>query len=161
MYSDGGITSMLDTLIPLTVLILFMFLLLYLLHAVGLYKMGKTVGAERSWLAFVPVANLYVMGKIVKEVSIAGITLTKLEFVLPAVTVTGIVLSQLPAIGFLAGAAAGVFYYIVLYNLYKNFRPASAAPFIIVSILLGFMTSIFVFIMRNDIPVEQHVKMQI
>lgn len=39
-------------------------LVFYLLQASGLYKMGKTVGISAPWMAYIPVVNLYAMGKI-------------------------------------------------------------------------------------------------
>ncbi len=37
---------------------------MYLFFGIGLHKMGKTLGIEKSWMAFVPYASSYLMGKI-------------------------------------------------------------------------------------------------
>lgn len=37
---------------------------MYLLQSFGLYKIGGTLKIENPWLAFIPVANIYMLGKI-------------------------------------------------------------------------------------------------
>ena len=35
---------------------------LYIIFSIGLYQMAKNAGLENSWLAFVPIAQMYIMG---------------------------------------------------------------------------------------------------
>ncbi len=160
MYAGVDISSVLLKVVPFLVFLSAVGFALYVLYALGLYKMGKNLGINGSWLAFIPVANLYVMGKIVDQVSIGGLSVPRLEFVLPVGFLAAIILGQTPVIGPLVSVAFFVFYYIILYSLYNKYRPDSAMPFIIVSILLGFMVPVLLFIMRNDIHVERRVKLQ-
>ncbi len=45
---------------------------LFLLQGAGLHTMAKRLGMQKRWLAFVPFANLYYMGKIVGDCSFFG-----------------------------------------------------------------------------------------
>lgn len=160
MYSSHDLTSFFLTVIPIFVCLSLAGLVLYILHAVGLYKMGKTTGLELRWLAFLPIANLYVMGKLVGNMTISGHEVPKPEIILPVSAVAVLVIGQLPVIGALLTLAVCIIYFIALYKLYKNYRPDRAAIYLIVSVVLGFMIPVFIFVMRNEIPVEQRVELQ-
>ena len=70
-YGDYDIATRTETgwaLIAVAIMI-FLFalaieLVFYLLKSFGLYKMAKTVGLSAPWLAFIPIANDYTLGKI-------------------------------------------------------------------------------------------------
>lgn len=42
-------------------------LALYILRAIGIYKMSKTAGIEYPWLCFIPVANSFALGRIAEK----------------------------------------------------------------------------------------------
>ncbi len=42
-------------------------IVMYLLQALGLYNMGKTLQLSKPWLSFIPVANVYALGKIAEN----------------------------------------------------------------------------------------------
>lgn len=42
-------------------------IVLYLLQAIGLYKMGEKLQVSNAWLSFIPVANIYALGKIAEK----------------------------------------------------------------------------------------------
>ncbi len=45
---------------------------IFLLQAFGLYKMAKNRGMKKKWLAFMPFANIYYIGKLAGETSVFG-----------------------------------------------------------------------------------------
>ncbi len=49
-----------------------LWLLFFILQGIGLCTMAKNRGVARSWLAFIPFANIYYMGKLVGECSLFG-----------------------------------------------------------------------------------------
>lgn len=63
-YYDVGGFAFIGYLLLLGLFALAVGLVFYLLQAVGLYKMGKTVGVSAPWLAFIPVVNVFALGKI-------------------------------------------------------------------------------------------------
>lgn len=72
MYNNNFDSSSMDALMSGGILIFFMFigiisLVMFLMISYSYYKMAKKEGIDNAWLAFVPVANLYIMGKIAKD----------------------------------------------------------------------------------------------
>lgn len=45
---------------------------LYVLNGIGLMKMAKSCGLARGWMAFVPIANVYLMGQLAEQNPTAG-----------------------------------------------------------------------------------------
>ncbi len=135
---------------------------LYILFAVGLYGLAKNANTGNEWLAFIPIAQFYIIGKILREVKILNYTVPQLELVLPlapvALMVVGAILGVIPILGglvvFLLNIAYGVFYVVVLYNFYKKYKGQDAVLMTILSIVLPFMGPIYFFTMRNLPPIE-------
>ena len=42
-------------------------IILYILRAIGIYKMSKTAGLEYPWLSFIPVASSYTLGRLAEK----------------------------------------------------------------------------------------------
>jgi hypothetical protein len=57
---------------------------LYLLMAWSLYVMASKRNIEYAWLAFIPFANYYILGKLVGDVSVGTYPVPYIEYVLPA-----------------------------------------------------------------------------
>lgn len=60
----SGVASFIGLYILILLFSLAIGLVFYLLEAVGLYKMGKTVGMSAPWMAFIPVLNVFALGKV-------------------------------------------------------------------------------------------------
>ncbi|MBR4296447.1 MAG: hypothetical protein IKT56_06405 [Clostridia bacterium] len=67
---------------------------LYLLRAIAIYKMGKTVGAKAAWLAFIPVLDSYVIGRIA-ETPFEGKKPFKYSIILPLVNLISIIITYM------------------------------------------------------------------
>lgn len=67
---------------------------LYLLRAIAIYKMGKTVGAKAAWLAFIPVFDSYVVGRIA-ETPFEGKKPFKYSIILPLVNIINIIVPSI------------------------------------------------------------------
>lgn len=137
---------------------LFVFVILaivmYILLSLGLYKLAQNAGIENPWLAWIPIANLYILGKLVKTVSLGSFEIPSLEIVLPVASIATVVLANIPVIGWLFNIAYLVLLVLVLYRLFSIYRPEQATLWTVLSIVLSFigMPAIFIFIMRNDRP---------
>jgi hypothetical protein len=127
-------------------------LILYLVYSFGLYKMAQKQGLENSWLAFVPIIQLYTLGKVIGELKILSYKIPQPEFVLPGSTIISIVLSQVPVIGLLINLAVIVLYVAAFYELYKKYKPASAVLYTVISFVIPFTLPFFVFSLRNEAP---------
>lgn len=133
---------------------------LYLLFSVGLYGLSKTEGTGNEWFAFVPILQLYIIGKILREIKIGTYTVPQLELVLPlapiALMLAGRILEIIPLLGALAALilniAYAVFSIMVLYNFYKRYKGEKATLMTVLSVVLFFMGPIYVFNLRNSRP---------
>lgn len=135
------------------IVILFIFItviVLYVLGAYGLYKMATNDGVENAWLAWIPIANMYILAKLIKTLSIGSYKVPNLDIVLTVGAIASSVLSTIPIIGFLIVIAYTIIGIFALHKLYSKYRPENATLFLILSIIFGFMAPIFIFIMRND-----------
>lgn len=133
----------------------------YILMALGLYTMAKNRGIENPWLAWIPIANLYILAKLIGSLSIGGWEVPKLEMFLPLATVVVMLTSWIPAIGTLISIANAVLVLFALYKLYKMYRPEQATLWLIltivgfVTVVLSFLGPVFIFMMRNDTVVSE------
>lgn len=128
---------------------------LYLLFAFGLYTMGMKRGIELSWLAFIPIAQLYVVGIILKRLKVFSIEIPRPEIVLPLTPIVVSIVSNIRIIGPLAGIAELILFIAVMYYLFKMYKGADTAIlYTVLSIIFWFMMPIFVFMMRNTDPIE-------
>lgn len=125
---------------------------LYVLSSIGLYTLAKNAGIENEWLAWIPIANLYIWGKLVGSVKVFDYEIPRLELVLPIGTVLMGPIGAIPLIGWLAVLAFAVLQVICMYQLFKIYRPESATLFTVLSVIFMFMYPIFIFIIRNDSP---------
>lgn len=133
---------------------------MYVLFAIGLYGLAKTENTGNEWFAFIPILQFYIVGKILREVTISTYTVPSLELVLPvapiAVMIAGSVLGVIPILGTLLGfvlnLAYGIFSIIVMYNFFKRYRGQEAVLMTVLSVVLFFMGPIYVFNLRNARP---------
>lgn len=147
----GGIASILFFIIGIG---------LYLLLAFGLYGLAKTEETGNEWFAFVPILQLYIIGKILKEVKISTYTVPSLELVLPiapvAVTIVANILDVIPVLGpllsLILNIALTIFSIIVLYNFFKRYKGEQAMVMTVLSVILFFMGPIYIYNLRNSRP---------
>jgi hypothetical protein len=84
-------------------LILFLALASYVLAAIGLYTMAKNRDIENAWIAWIPVVQLYIIGRLIGTLYIGSYEVPQPELVLPGLAVAGSVLSNVRLIGGLIG----------------------------------------------------------
>lgn len=125
-------------------------LILYFLQAYGLYKMAENRGLENSWLAFIPVANLYIMGQLTGPFNLAGMELRQPELILPILTIVSIGLSGVPVLGAIANVLVIVLGIVALYYLFLRYIPSSAILYTILSVVFPPLGAIFIFRLRNN-----------
>lgn len=99
-----GIIGMM--LIPLIISLAF-----YVMTALGLSKIAKDMGAEdKAFLAWIPIAQLYLVGWLVQELTIFGKEVPKLELVL----CLGWIVNMIPIVG----QIVYILYLIIVYAAY-------------------------------------------
>lgn len=133
---------------------------LYVLFVIGLYGLAKTENTGNAWFAFIPILQLYIMGKILKEVKIGSYTVSRLELILPlapiAVLIAGWILGFIPLLGglltLLLNLVYLIFSIIVIYKFYRRYRGEKALLMTVLSVIFFFMGPIYVFNLRNSKP---------
>lgn len=151
---EGLFFSILAVSVGLWILITLISVGLYILSALGLYKLAQNKGIENPWLAWIPVVNLYILGKIINNLKVWGYDIPYIEVVLPVGCLVVYLLNNVPVIGFIASLAYVILTLIVLYRLYRMYKPDSAVLWIVLSIIIPFIIPIFIFIIRNNPLVE-------
>lgn len=134
-------------------------LVLYALLSYGLYKLALGRKMQNEWIAFVPIAQLYLLGKFIKKVTILKNDIPYIEVVLPVSAVIVGVLAGIPVLGLLLSLAFAVLVYTCFYRLFRMYKSKEEADImIIVSIvsivLFGFMLPVYVFLMKDSKPRE-------
>lgn len=136
----------------IVVVVAVLLVVFYLLGAIGLYGMGKRAGVKHSWLAFIPILNLYVVGKIIRKLKFFGITINRPEIFLPIATVVVSGLSPFDSLALVLQILLTVLLIFVQYNLIKLYRREEAGLYTVISVLVPFFYSILLFIFRNETP---------
>lgn len=150
--TDAGLMAMMAYSIGLAAIFTIVFLVFYVLKSIGLMTMAANKGIENAWLAWIPVADLYIAGSILGEMDIFGNHLDNLGLWLPVVMFGGAILAMIPFIGMIFSLAMMLFFLLFAYNLFNLYSPEQATLFTILSIF-G-LWPIFVFILRNNQPVS-------
>ncbi len=123
----------------------------YILTALGLYKIAQKQGEPNAWLAWIPIAQLYIIGKIIKEVKLGTTVIPRMDLVLPLGAVGVAILIWIPVLGQLIALAYYALFIYSLFLLFKKYVPDQAILYTILS-AIGFF-AIFIFIIRDKEPV--------
>lgn len=118
----------------------------WILYAVGFMNVAKNRGYKDAWLAWIPIGNFYLLGKIVPEITVFGFKIPRLELVLPLACLGASLLSGIPFLGGLITLAFYVFVVLVHNEVFKQYKPGS-------SIVLSIFFPIGFFIIRKAAPV--------
>lgn len=140
--------ALIGTIIGVLILIAF-----YVFFSLALYKLAQKRGLEMPWLAWIPIAQMYILGLMVKKVKISTFEIPSLEIVLPVAMLAFILLRGIVVIGFLITIAYYALLLITLYNLYKQYVPEKATMYTVLSIL-GVTIPFFLYGLRDKEPVS-------
>jgi hypothetical protein len=154
-YDDSTLFAFLAIWGLLALIFLIIAVVLYVLLSLGLYKLAVNQRIENAWLAWIPIADMYILGKLIRNLKFDSFEVRKIELVLPIGGLAVAVLGDIALIGGLLNLAYIILCLFALFKLYKMYRPEQAVLWLVLSIILPFMGPIFIFIMRNDIPVSQ------
>ncbi len=132
-------------------LFLIILVILYLLSAFGFYRMAQRKKIKDSWMAFIPIANLYIYGKIIEPLKIMGKEIPSLPFVMLGIGVASPIINALPVIGQIISVLIVIFFLFATYRLYDIYSERPVLYFVL-SIILPFLGPIFIFALRNKEP---------
>lgn len=108
----------------------------YLFFSFALYKLAQRRSMEMPWLAWIPIAQMYILGKMVKSMQISTFEIPSLEVVLPVGMLAFALLRGIPVLGFIISIAFYALLLLTFYNLYKQYLPEKATMYAVLSILV-------------------------
>lgn len=121
----------------------------YILGAIGLMKVAERCDVQNGWLAFIPYANLWVMGEVVKD-RLPESYRQHAGFLLLGATAVAFVLSLIPYIGFLFNIAYVAIMFYVMYKIFAKFSEKAVLMTVFTFISLGLLWGVFMFSIRNN-----------
>ena len=71
---------------------------LYIFFAFSLYSLAKSRNVDMPWLAWIPIAQMYIIGKLVKSIRISNVEIPSLEIVSPVAMLAYILLNSIPVL---------------------------------------------------------------
>lgn len=110
-------------------------LLAYIPMSLGLYRMALKCGVDNPWMAWVPIANLYIVGRIIRELRFQSYEIPRPELFLPGALVVNLLISRVPFIGPLYGLAFLALLLLTLFRLFSIFKKDSALLFTLLSLI--------------------------
>ncbi len=133
--------------IAIILLLLAFAVLSYVLTAIGLQTLANRNNLDNSWLAWIPIANMYLLGMLVKDKS----KVRYIEWILPIGTAAAWIFFGTLAV--LISIAVYVLLIMSLYELYKMY----SKNYIVLTIfnaIFAFLMPFFLFAIRNYQPIN-------
>jgi len=109
---------------------------LYIFFAFSLYSLAKSRNVDMPWLAWIPIAQMYIIGKLVKSIRISNVEIPSLEIVLPVAMLAYILLNSIPVLGLIISLAFLVSLILSLYELYRQYTPENAVVYTVLSVFV-------------------------
>lgn len=149
MNETAGIGAFLAAVAGLGMIMLVIVAGLWILKSIGLSQMAKNRGIENEWLAWLPVADLYIMGKIVEEMNVLGIQINNLGLWFPVISLLGGLLSSIPILGIILFIGILIFQIAFIYKLFSLYTD-QATIYTVLCVFFAFLLPIFIFSLRNN-----------
>lgn len=169
----GGVFAIIALILFGLVLIFLAFAVVkYVLGSIGLYTIAKNRKFDNPWLAWIPIARDYYIGRIADDINATMAKRSNLRKIILALAATqfgvsfisgfitailaavgmaplaSVIALSLSAITYLATIAYAVIYFISLYKVYKEYTPSNAVLFEVLSIIFS-IGDFFLFAIRN------------
>jgi len=133
-----------------TVIVILGYIALYLLFSYSLYFIATRNGESNAILAWIPIANFFLLGTMIGNITILDREISNVEILLPfAVTIYYIFIKSwfiLPILAILAM----IFIFYALYNFYMRVCPERALFYGIISALLPTIGIPIIFFLIKD-----------
>jgi len=150
LFSDTSGVEWLPT--AMGILLLFVFILLvimgvlYILGSLGTMRIAARQGDQLSWLAWVPIANMYLLGKVGMSMEVGAI-LTGGHLLNQIMKRMDLGLNSLAnTIGF----AVLILQFVALHKIYQKLSKKAVVMTIFTVLTLGILGPIFLFAIRNN-----------
>ncbi|MDY0236474.1 MAG: hypothetical protein RBR71_10615 [Gudongella sp.] len=158
IYDGAGTSALFAFFAAFLGFIIFYGLIAYIVSAIALKRMADKLSVENSWLAWVPIANVYILGKVAGDkLDLFGYQIDNLAIILLAGSVISGAISGIPVIGFLVAVAFAILSFATLYKIYLIFVPDSAMLYLILSIVLAIIAPFILYAASKKEPIIEDV----
>lgn len=148
---DYGLSFLLGASLLIFFIIFAFLIVMYILTALGLKAIADRKNIKNSWLAWIPIANLYLLGLIVKEKS----KIPYIEWILSGTMLFLILFGGLlGSLGTLLNIALYVVLIMTYFELFRMFTK-NYILFTILGAIFPFLLPFFVFSIRNNEEIVQ------
>ncbi|HPQ48203.1 MAG TPA: hypothetical protein PLP30_12600 [Clostridia bacterium] len=150
MYYPSLVTSTSIIAAMSTVLTVIFSVALYILFAYSLYEIVRKQEMPNPWLAWIPIVNMYCVGKLVGNIKVFNLSLTNMEIILPLAFALFVGLKYIPLVGFILSAIGLLVLVLAFHVLYEKFDPDNAFLLTIITAILPVLAApVILFIYRN------------
>lgn len=109
-------------------------IVLYVIFTYSLYKMAVKQGLENPWIAFIPIAQNYTLGKLIRTLKVFDYEIPRIEIVLPVAALVVFALNRVAVLGNILSLANFILILFALNKLYKIYKPENATLYTVLSI---------------------------
>ncbi len=120
----------------------------YTLTALALYPIAKRNGVKNAWIAFVPVAQYYIIGDICEDYKIFGKWIGKLGWIFCGIIILNLLTDFLRG-AYIIDLAATLAMLLIMHKFFSLFIPQRALAYTFISALGLFAMSIVLYTIRN------------
>lgn len=131
-------------------------IVLYVIFAYALYKIAVKAAIENSWMAWVPILQLYILGKVINTLKIFDHEIKKIEFVLPVAAIIVLAFNRIPTLGSMLSLINYILVLFALNKLYKLYSPDKAVLYTVLSIF-GIPVPFIFLAIKDKEPLEKEV----
>ncbi len=146
---------LLNLLLGLAFIIYGIIFVFYIYSGIGLMKITNKMGEKGSWMAWVPVLNLYLIGKLAFSkivgciIAILFVLGVKFSSTVNGETVESVTILPAP-LNTIAAFALGILILASLYKIYVKFSKKAVILLILTILSFGFLAPKFLFDIRNN-----------
>ena len=134
------------------------FIVLYVLMALGLSTLANNNGySDKAILAWIPFANLYLLGLMSGDARIFNSFDLQADMV-GIILAVGPLLGAIPIVGFFLSIAYFIILIYAYNNLFKKIDSSNATLMTILSIIIGFVGPIYIFLKRDTLFTDDNYK---
>lgn len=131
---------------------------LFIIQAVGMYRIAQRKGITHAWLAWIPGARKYLYAEIIgTDLKVGQTTIPQFPWIYIAVTFGSFLISAplnaIPVVGTLLSMLLGLALFAVeiylMYRFFKLFEGENTVVFTVICAILGFVFPFLVLYLRN------------
>lgn len=135
------------------ILLMIICLVLYVIFAYALYEIAVKAELKNSWMAWIPILQLFILGGIIKTLKIFDYEIKRVEYVLPIAAIIVLAFNKISVIGALLSLANFILVLFALNKLYRLYKQDKAVLYTVLSIFGIPVPFIFMSIKDNE-PLE-------